>query len=136
MSHGRHYNKGYRGEIKRARERRHRRGGRMKPIYLDNNATSAVAPEVIEEMLPYLKELYGNPSSMHTFGGQLHRKIEEAREKVAALIGAAPEEIIFTSCGTESDNTALMSAMESYPHKRHVITTRVEHPAVLNFSKH
>ena len=66
-------------------------------------------------MLPYLKELYGNPSSMHTFGGQLHRKVEEARSKVAQLIGAEPEEIIFTSCGTESDNTAIMSAAESLP---------------------
>lgn len=108
----------------------------MNPIYLDNNATTAVAPEVFEEMRPYLQEFYGNPSSMHTFGGHLYRRIEEAREKVAALIGAATEEIIFTSCGTESDNTALMSAIESYPSKRHVITTRVEHPAVLNFCKH
>lgn len=108
----------------------------MKPIYLDNNATTAIAPEVLAAMQPYLGELYGNPSSMHTFGGQLHRKIEEAREKVAALIGAEPGEIIFTSCGTESDNTALMSALESFPHKRHVITTRVEHPAILNFCKH
>ena len=108
----------------------------MKPIYLDNNATTAVAPEVREEMLPYLGELYGNPSSMHTFGGQLYRKIEEARAKVAGLIGAETEEIIFTSCGTESDNTAIMSAVESYPHKRHFVTTRVEHPAVLNFGKH
>jgi cysteine desulfurase len=108
----------------------------MKPIYLDNNATTAVAPEVLEEMLPYLREFYGNPSSMHTFGGRLHRKVEEARERVAALINAEPEEIIFTSCGTESDNTALMSAVESNPQKRHVITTRVEHPAVLNFCKH
>jgi len=108
----------------------------MKPIYLDNNATTAVAPEVLDEMLPYLRELYGNPSSMHTFGGQLHRKIEEARAKVAALLGAEPEEIIFTSCGAESDNTAIMSGIESYPQKKHIITTRVEHPAVLNFSKH
>jgi len=77
-----------------------------------------------------------NPSSMHLFGGQLHRRIEEARAKVAALIGAEPEEIIFTSCGTESDNTAIMSAVESYPHKRHVISTRVEHPAVLSFVRH
>ncbi len=108
----------------------------MKPIYFDNNATTPVAPEVLDEMLPYLREFYGNPSSMHTFGGQLHRKIEDARAKVADLIGAEPEEIIFTSCGTESDNTALMSTVESYPQKRHVITTRVEHPAVLNFCKH
>jgi cysteine desulfurase len=108
----------------------------MNTIYLDNNATTAVAPEVFEVMLPYLKDLYGNPSSMHTFGGQLHRKVEEARERVADLIGADPEEIIFTSCGTESDNTAIMSAVESLPNKKHIVTTRVEHPAVLNFCKH
>ena len=108
----------------------------MKTIYLDNNATTNIAPEVLEEMLPYLKEMYGNPSSMHTFGGQLHRKVEEARGKVAGLIGAEPEEIIFTSCGTESDNTAIMSAVESLPDKKHIITSRVEHPAVLNFCKH
>jgi len=108
----------------------------MSTIYLDNNATTNVAPEVLDEMLPYLKGLYGNPSSMHTFGGQLHRKIEDARLKVAQLLGAEPEEIIFTSCGTESDNTAIMSAVESLPHKKHIITSRVEHPAVLNFCKH
>ncbi len=108
----------------------------MKTIYLDNNATTRIAPEVLEEMMPYLKDYYGNPSSMHTFGGQLHKKIEEAREKVAALLKAKPEEIIFTSCGTESDNTAIMSAVESYPEKKHIITTRVEHPAVMNFCKH
>jgi cysteine desulfurase len=108
----------------------------MNTVYLDNNATTPVAPEVLEEMLPYLKEFYGNPASMHTFGGQLHRKIEEARFKVAQLIGAETEEIIFTSGGTESDNTAIMSAVESLPNKRHIITTRVEHPAVLNFCKH
>ncbi len=108
----------------------------MNTLYFDNNATTAVAPEVLDEMFPYLKDLYGNPSSMHTFGGQLHRKIEDARGKVALLLGADPEEIIFTSCGTESDNTAIMSAVESFPQKRHVVTTRVEHPAVLNFFKH
>ena len=108
----------------------------MNTIYLDNNATTQVAPEVLEEMLPYLRDFYGNPSSMHTFGGQLHKKIEEARERVAQLLGAEPEEIIFTSCGTESDNTAIMSAVESFPQKRHIITTRVEHPAVLSFCKH
>lgn len=108
----------------------------MKTIYLDNNATARIAPEVLDAMLPYLRDLYGNPSSMHTFGGQLHRTIEEARAKVAGLIGAEPEEVIFTSCGTESDNAAMMSAAESYPQKRHIITTKVEHPAVLNFAKH
>ena len=108
----------------------------MNTIYLDNNATTQVAPQVLEEMIPYLRDFYGNPSSMHTFGGQLHKKIEEARERVAQLLGAEPEEIIFTSCGTESDNTAIMSAAESFPQKKHIITTRVEHPAVLSFCKH
>jgi cysteine desulfurase len=108
----------------------------MNTIYLDNNATTKIAPEVLHDMLPYLTDLYGNPSSMHTFGGSLRKKIEEARERVATLLGAEPDEIIFTSCGTESDNTAIMSAVESYPHKRHIITTRVEHPAVFNFVKH
>ena len=105
----------------------------MKPVYLDNNATTKVAPEVLEEMLPYLSDFYGNPSSMHTFGGQIHRKLEQSRESVASLIGALPEEIIFTGCGTESDNTAIMSAVESSPRRKHIITTRVEHPAVMNF---
>jgi cysteine desulfurase len=108
----------------------------MSTIYLDNNATTRIAPEVLEEMMPYLTDHYGNPSSMHTFGGRLHRKVEEARAKVAALLGASPGEIIFTSCGTESDNTAINSAVESVPRKKHVITTRVEHPAVLNFCRH
>lgn len=108
----------------------------MNTIYFDNNATTRIAPEVFNEMTPYLTDLYGNPSSMHTFGGSISNKIEEARERVAALIGAEPDEIIFTSCGTESDNTALMSAVESRPQKRHIITTRVEHPAVFNFAKH
>ncbi len=108
----------------------------MQTIYLDNNATTRTDPDVLAEMLPYLTDLYGNPSSMHTFGGQIHKKIEEARAKVAALINADPSEIIFTSCGTESDNTALMNAVEASPRKRHIITTRVEHPAVLNFCHH
>ncbi len=103
-----------------------------KTIYLDNNATTQVAPEVVEEMEPYFHELYGNPSSMHSFGGKLKRKVEESRENVAALIGAQPDEIIFTSCGTESDNAAIMGTLERYPEKRHFVTTRVEHPAVWN----
>ena len=105
----------------------------MKVIYLDNNATTKVAPEVMEAMLPYLSEYYGNPSSMHSFGGDVAAKIKEARENVANLIGAAsPDEIIFTSCGTESDGTAIRAAIESYPDKKHIITSRVEHPAVKN----
>jgi len=107
----------------------------MNVVYLDNNATSKIADEVRQEMLPYLSDLYGNPSSMHTFGGQLHRNVECAREQIAKLINAETDEIIFTSCGTESDNTAIMSALHARPDKKHIITTRVEHPAVLNFSK-
>lgn len=104
----------------------------MKTIYLDNNATTAVAPEVLGAMLPYLGELYGNPSSMHSFGGQVGEAVDTARERIAALLGAGPDEIIFTSCGSESDNTAIWSALQTQPEKRHLITTRVEHPAVLN----
>jgi cysteine desulfurase len=102
----------------------------MTVIYLDNNATTQVDAAVLEAMLPYYHELYGNPSSMHTFGGQVGRRIREAREQLAALLGAAPEEIIFTSCGSESDNTAIRSALATFPDKRHIVTSRVEHPAI------
>lgn len=112
----------------------------MKEIYLDNNATTRVDDSVFEEMRPYFCELYGNPSSMHFFGGQVQKKVDEARGRVAKLLGADPSEIIFTACGTESDNTAIRSALEVFPNRRHVITTRVEHPAVLtlcrNLTKH
>ena len=108
----------------------------MKPVYMDNNATTQVAPEVLEEMLPYFHELYGNPSSMHSFGGQVMKRLRKAREQVAALLGASPEEIIFTSCGTESDNAAIRSALASYPDKRHILTSRVEHPAVRALCAH
>ena len=104
----------------------------MSVIYVDNNATTKVAPEVMEEMLPYFNEYYGNPSSMHTFGGMVEHKIVEARERLAKLLGASPEEIIFTSCGTESDSTAIRAAILSNPDKKHIITSRVEHPAVKN----
>jgi cysteine desulfurase len=104
----------------------------VKVIYLDNNATTQVAPEVLEEMLPYFNEFYGNPSSMHTFGGMVEHKIVQARERLAGLLGASPEEIIFTSCGTESDNTAIWAAIISNPDKKHIITSRVEHPAIKN----
>ncbi len=103
----------------------------MKEIYLDNNATTKVDDRVFEEMRPYFCELYGNPSSMHFFGGQVQKKVDEARGRVAALLGAMPDEIVFTACGTESDNAAIRSALEVFPEKRHVITSRVEHPAVL-----
>jgi len=108
----------------------------VKTVYVDNNATTKVAPEVLEEMIPYFSELYGNPSSMHFFGGQVQKKVNEAREKVADLLGADPSEIVFTSCGTESDNAAILGTLDSYPEKRHMITTRVEHPAVGNVSTH
>lgn len=108
----------------------------MKEIYFDNNATTRVDPEVFEEIKPYFCQLYGNPSSMHTFGGQVGKKIREARERTASLIGCEPDEIIFTSCGTEGDNTAIRSTLEAMPEKRHIITTKVEHPAVLNLANH
>ena len=104
----------------------------MQVTYLDNNATTKVDPQVLEAMLPYFSEYYGNPSSMHSFGGGVAARIQEAREQVARLIGASPDEIVFTSCGTESDGTAIRAAIESYPAKRHLVTSRVEHPAVKN----
>jgi len=108
----------------------------VKTIYLDNNATTRVAPEVIEASLPYFHDLYGNPSSAHFFGGQVSRKMKVAREQIAALLGATPEEIIFTSCGTESDNTAIMSALVTEGGKRHIVTSRVEHPAIKSLCEH
>lgn len=101
-------------------------------VYFDNNATTAVAPEVFEAMRPYLTTYYGNPSSIHTFGGQVAAAVERARANLAALLGADPVEIIFTSCGTESDSTAILSALQNCPQRRKVVTTKVEHPAVLN----
>jgi len=101
-------------------------------VYVDNNATTKVAPEVFDEMRPYFSDLYGNPSSMHTFGGQIGKKVQQAREKVAAILNCDPVEIVFTSCGTESDNFAVKGVFEAFPNKKHFITTRVEHPAVLN----
>ena len=103
-----------------------------KVIYMDNNATTRIAPEVLDAMMPFLTECYGNPSSMHNFGGQVGGAVEKARAQVAALIGADAKEITFTSCGTESDSTAILSALQAFPEKRHIITTRVEHPAVKN----
>lgn len=102
------------------------------PIYMDNNATTRIAPEVVEAMMPYLTDSYGNPSSMHNFGGEVGRAVVKARKQVADLLGAEPEEITFTSCGTESDSTAVLSALQVSPDKRHIVTTRVEHPAIKN----
>lgn len=107
-----------------------------KLIYFDNNATTGVAPEVLEAMLPFLQDQYGNPSSMYAFAGRSQEAVAKARSQVAALLGATPEEILFTSCGTESDSTAIMAALNSRPDKKHFITTRVEHPAVLSLGQY
>jgi cysteine desulfurase len=108
----------------------------MQIIYTDNNATTQVAQEVIDEMLPYFGELYGNPSSMHTFGDTVGKKVKQARQQVADLINADPEEIVFTSCGTESDNAAINAAIKAFPEKKHLITSSVEHPAIKNLFSH
>ncbi len=104
---------------------------RPEVIYLDNNATTRVAPEVFEAMVPFLTEYYGNPSSAYSFGKLVEGHLNEAREKVAALLGCTAKEIIFTSCGTESDNAAIWSALQTTG-KRHIVTTQVEHSAIMN----
>ncbi len=108
----------------------------MKTVYLDNNATTMVAPEVFEAMRPFFTERYGNPSSIHTFGGSVARPVTEAREKLAALLDVSAAEIVLDSCGTESDSTAILSALATTPDRKEIVTTRVEHPAVLNLCKH
>ncbi len=108
----------------------------MRTVYLDNNATTMVSREVLDEMLPFFHDRYGNPSSMHSFGGQVARELSDARHRIASLLGADPEEIIFTSCGTESDNTAIMSSLLVNPGKTHVVTSRVEHPAIKVLCEH
>ncbi len=104
--------------------------------YFDNNATTRVAPEVVEAMMPYFTEFWGNPSSAYAFGNQVVRQLDAAREKVAALIGADPREIVFTSCGTEANNTALHSALVTQPGKRHLLTTAVEHSANIKYGEY
>jgi len=108
----------------------------MKAIYVDNNATTRVDPMVLDAMLPYFNDFYGNPSSMHSFGGEVAHKIDEARIKVASLVNASPDEIVFTSCGTESNSTAIHATISSIPDKKHIITSRVEHPAVKNLCEY
>ena len=108
---------------------------RRKTIYVDNNATTQVDPEVMSVMTPFFTKLYGNPSSVHTFGGQVAAHIEEARAKVAALVGAKPHEILFTSCGTESDSAAIYSALYQCPNKKKIVISKVEHPAILNLAQ-
>ncbi len=105
-------------------------------IYLDNNATTRIDPAVLEAMLPYLSDLYGNPSSMHTFGGQVGAAVQDARARVAELLGAEDTEIVFTSCGSEGNNTAIHAALAAQPEKRHIVTTAVEHACVLNTCRH
>ena len=106
-------------------------------IYLDNNATTMVAPEVVEAMLPYFSDQFGNPSSLHRFGDQVGRAIKKARGQVQSLLGAEHDsEIVFTSCGTESDSTAILSALRAQPERREIITTVVEHPAILSLCEY
>ncbi len=107
-----------------------------KLYYFDNNATTRVAPDVVEAMLPFLTERWGNPSSSYHFGKHLNKDVESAREKVASLVNADPREIVFTSCGTESNNAALHSALAAHPEKRHVLTTAVEHSANINYCRY
>ena len=103
--------------------------------YFDNNATTRVAPQVVQAMLPFLNEHWGNASSAYSFGKEVAKHLKEARAKVAALINAEPKEIVFTSCGTESNNSAIHSALALHPGKRHVVTTRVEHSANINYGE-
>lgn len=107
----------------------------MEPVYLDNAATTRIAPEVLEAMLPFLEESYGNPSSFHTFGSSHMEAVETARGQVARLLGARAEEIFFTSGGTESDNQALRCAVKMDPTRRGIVTSAVEHPAVLETAR-
>lgn len=102
-------------------------------IYLDHNATTPVLPEVLEAMMPYFTSEWGNPSSAYKFGSKLKGAIETAREQVAELIGAQSREIIFTSCGTESNNTTIHAALQANPGKRHIVTSAVEHLSVLTY---
>ena len=103
----------------------------MKTVYFDNNATTQVAPEVREAMLPFFGELYGNPSSMHAFGGEIAKHVDRAREEVARFLNCDPDEVIFTSCASESDNSAIRGTADYFGKGLKVITTAVEHPAVL-----
>jgi len=106
-------------------------------IYLDNNATTMVDPQVVAKMLPFFTEQFGNPSSMHQFGDQVGRALKKARKQVQALLGAEHDsEIIFTSCGTESDSTAILSALKAQPERKEIITTVVEHPAILSLCEY
>ncbi len=109
----------------------------MGPIYLDNNATTQCDPKVVEAMLPFFTEQFGNPSSMHSFGNKVGLAVKKARAQIQALVGAEHDsEVIFTSCGTESDSTAILSALRAQPDRKEIITSTVEHPAVLSLAEH
>src|SRR5437660_1682550 len=102
-------------------------------IYLDHNATSPLFPEVLETMMPYLTTEWGNPSSTYKFGAKIKSIMETARSQVAELIGAHAADVVFTSCATESNNTAIAAALKGSPGKRHIVTSSVEHSSVLNY---
>ena len=109
----------------------------METIYLDNNATTRVDPAVVDAMLPYFSEQFGNPSSLHQYGNRVGQALKHARQQVQSLLGAQYDsEIVFTSCGTESDSTAILSALKAQPERKEIITTVVEHPAVLALCEH
>ena len=104
-------------------------------IYFDNNATTQVDPDVLQLMLPYLQNQYGNPSSAYSFGKYAAKAVDTARQQVAALLRCEPSEIIFTSCGTESDNSAIQSALLLDPDRKHLVTSKVEHSAIINHAE-
>ena len=108
----------------------------MKQIYLDNNATTRLDEEVFNSMMPYLKDIYGNPSSIYSFGKEVKNQITNARKSVAKLLNASEEEIIFTSCASESNVTAIMNAIRIHPEKKHIITTKVEHASIMETMKY
>ena len=104
-------------------------------IYFDNNATTSLDPDVLEAMLPFLRENYGNPSSAYSFGKRVAQAVHHAREQLADLLGCEPSELIFTSCGTESDNSAIQSAIQLDPDRRHLVTSKVEHSAIVKHAE-
>jgi len=104
-------------------------------IYFDNNATTSLDPDVLEAMLPFLRENYGNPSSAYSFGKRVAQAVHHAREHLADLLGCEPSELIFTSCGTESDNSAIQSAIQLDPDRRHLVTSKVEHSAIVKHAE-
>src|SRR3984957_1122637 len=104
-------------------------------IYFDNNSTTQIVPEFLQLTLPFLQEQYGNPSSAYSFGKRAAKAVQTAREQVAALVRCEPSEIIFTSCGTESDNTAIQSAMLLDPDRKHLVTSKVEHSAIIKHAE-